>query len=59
MQRKRFKVYVNTELESELMRWMDRVEVLAPASLRASLAERAARLADRYATAARESLRGV
>ncbi len=54
-----FKVYVNTELESELMRWMDRVEVLAPASLRASLAERAARLADRYAAAARESLRGV
>lgn len=54
-----FKVYVNTELESELMRWMDRVEVLAPASLRSSLAERAARLADRYAAAARESLRGV
>lgn len=60
-----FKVYVNQEVEAELMRWMDRIEVLAPASLREAMRVRVARLAAMYGNVApvesgiQERVRGV
>lgn len=59
------KVYVNAEVEAELMRWMERIEVLAPASLRESIGARVARLAAMYGNGAavepgiREQVKGV